>query len=54
MTEETKPDSTPTRKSGQEARQGRLGRPVLAVLIAGSVLGLIALLVVYLMVDNPV
>ncbi|MEX2616540.1 MAG: hypothetical protein WD767_10625 [Alphaproteobacteria bacterium] len=54
MTEETKPESTPTRKSGEEARQGRPGRPVLAVLIAGTVLGLVALLVVYLLVDNPV
>ena len=41
-------------KSGQDARQGRPGRPVLYVLIAGTLLGLAALLVVYLSTGGDV
>ncbi len=42
----------PVRKHAQDARQGRPGGPVLFVLIAGTLLGLAALLFAYLSVNG--
>lgn len=49
---DTYTEPAPLTKSGEEARQGRPGRPVLNVLIAGTLLALAALLIVYLSSDG--